>query len=127
MIYGIFWRFNDSIWRNSNQYLLLLTLILFSSVFLRGVSYFSQQYDIEFLTYAVPISFVGIVSSALLNLRATIVIALASSFLALAGGGNLGLVAMGGLGCIQPAIFLSENVDRRELKQKLIYISLFHT
>ena len=125
MIYGIFWRFNDSIWSNSNQYLLLLTLILFSSVFLRGVSYFSQQYDIEFLTYAVPISFVGIVSSALLNLRATIVIALASSFLALAGGGNLGLVAMGGLGCIQPAIFLSENVDRRELKQKLIYISLF--
>ena len=124
MIYGIFWRFNDSIWKNNNQYLLLLTLILFSSIFLRGVSYFSQQYDLEFLTYAVPISFVGIVSSALLSLRATIVIALGSSFLALAGGGNLGLVAMGGLGCIQPAIFLSENVDRRELKQKLIYISL---
>tara|TARA_B100000586_G_scaffold174275_1_gene127312 strand:- start:61 stop:2253 length:2193 start_codon:yes stop_codon:yes gene_type:complete len=124
MIYGIFWRFNDSIWKFNNQYLLLLTLILFSSVFLRGTSYFSQQYEIEFLIYAVPISFVGVVSSALLNLRATLVIALASSFLALAGGGNLGLVAMGGLGCIQPAIFLSENVDIRELKQKIVYISL---
>ena len=124
MIYGIFWRFNDSIWKFNNQYLLLLTLILFSSVFLRGTSYFSQQYEIELLIYAVPISFVGVVSSALLNLRATLVIALASSFLALAGGGNLGLVAMGGLGCIQPAIFLSENVDIRELKQKIIYISL---
>ena len=124
MIYGIFWRFNDSIWRFNNQYLLLLTLILFSSIVLRGTSYFSQQYEIEFLIYAVPISFVGVVSSALLSLRATLVIALASSFLALAGGGNLGLVAMGGLGCIQPAIFLSENVDRRELKQKIIYISL---
>ena len=124
MIYGIFWRFNDSIWQSNNQYLLLLTLILFSSVFLRGTSYFSQQYEIELLIYAVPISFVGVVSSALLSLRSTLVIALASSFLALAGGGNLGLVAMGGLGCIQPAIFLSENVDRRELKQKIIYISL---
>ena len=124
MIYGIFWRFNDSIWKFNNQYLLLLTLILFSSVFLRGTSYFSQQYDIELLIYAVPISFVGVVSSVLLSLRSTLVIALASSFLALAGGGNLGLVAMGGLGCIQPAIFLSENVDRRELKQKIIYISL---
>ncbi len=124
MIYGIFWRFNDSIWKFNNEYLLLLTLILFSSVVLRGTSYFSQQYEIEFLIYAVPISFVGVVSSALLSLRATLVIAFASSFLALAGGGNLGLVAMGGLGCIQPAIFLSENVDRRELKQKIIYISL---
>ena len=124
MIYGILWRFNDSIWKFNNEYLLLLTLILFSSVVLRGTSYFSQQYEIEFLIYAVPISFVGVVSSALLSLRATLVIAFASSFLALAGGGNLGLVAMGGLGCIQPAIFLSENVDRRELKQKIIYISL---
>jgi len=124
MIYGIFWRFNDAVWQFNNQYLLLLTLILFSSVFLRGTSYFSQQYEIELLTYAVPISFVGVVSSALLSLRSTLVIALASSFLALAGGGNLGLVAMGALGCIQPAIFLSENVDRRELKQKIIYISL---
>ncbi len=123
MIYMIFWRFDDSIWKYNNQYLLLLTLILFSSVFLRGVSYFSQQFDLKLLTYAVPISFVGVVSSALLSLRATLVIALASSFLALAGGGNLGLVAMGGLGCIQPAIFLSENIDRRELKEKIVYIS----
>ena len=100
------------------------TLILVSSLFLRGVSYFSQQSDFDFVQYALPISFVGIISVTLLNLRATLILSLSSSLLALAGGGNIGLVALGALGTIIPAIFLSEDTDRALLRERIIYISL---
>ena len=70
LIYFLFWRFNDSIWNNDKEFLLLLTLILVASVFLRGTSYFSQTLDVDFLKYGVPISFVGVISATLLNLRA---------------------------------------------------------
>ena len=102
----------------------MLTLILVSSLFLRGVSYFSQQSDFDFVQYALPISFVGIISVTLLNLRATLILSLSSSLLALAGGGNIGLVALGALGTIIPAIFLSEDTDRALLRERIIYISL---
>jgi putative nucleotidyltransferase with HDIG domain len=44
--------------------------------------------------------------------------------LALAGGGNIGLVALGALGTIIPAIFISEETDRKILRERIIYISL---
>ena len=44
--------------------------------------------------------------------------------MALAGGGNIGLVALGALGTIIPAIFLSEDTDRSLLRQRIVYISL---
>ena len=104
VLYILLWRLRDSIWLNNNELLLMLTLILISSIFLRGVSYFSQVSDLEFIQYALPISFVGILSVTLLNLRATLILSLSSSLLALAGGGNIGLVALGALGTIVPAI-----------------------
>jgi len=60
----------------------------------------------------------------LLNLRATLILSLSSSLLALAGGGNIGLVALGALGTIIPAIFISEETDRKLLRERIIYISL---
>ena len=124
VLYILLWRLRDSIWLNNNELLLMLTLILISSIFLRGVSYFSQVSDLEFIQYALPISFVGILSVTLLNLRATLILSLSSSLLALAGGGNIGLVALGALGTIVPAIFLSEDTDRSLLRQRIVYISL---
>ena len=124
ILYILLWRLRDSIWLNNNELLLMLTLILISSIFLRGVSYFSQISDLEFIQYALPISFVGILSVTLLNLRATLILSLSSSLLALAGGGNIGLVALGALGTIVPAIFLSEDTDRSLLRQRIVYISL---
>ena len=124
VLYVLLWRLRDSIWINNNELLLMLTLILISSIFLRGVSYFSQISDLEFIQYALPISFVGILSVTLLNLRATLILSLSSSLLALAGGGNIGLVALGALGTIIPAIFLSEDTDRSLLRQRIVYISL---
>jgi putative nucleotidyltransferase with HDIG domain len=124
ILYVLLWRLRDSIWKNDNELLLMLTLILISSLFLRGVSYFSQQSDFDFVQYALPISFVGIISVTLLNLRATLILSLSSSLLALAGGGNIGLVALGALGTIIPAIFLSEDTDRALLRERIIYISL---
>ena len=124
VLYILLWRLRDSIWLNNNELLLMLTLILISSLFLRGVSYFSQVSDLEFIQYALPISFVGILSVTLLNLRATLILSLSSSLLALAGGGNIGLVALGALGTIVPAIFLSEDTDRLLLRQRIVYISL---
>jgi putative nucleotidyltransferase with HDIG domain len=124
VLYVLLWRLRDSIWKNDNELLLMLTLILVSSLFLRGVSYFSQQSDFDFVQYALPISFVGIISVTLLNLRATLILSLSSSLLALAGGGNIGLVALGALGTIIPAIFLSEDTDRALLRERIIYISL---
>ena len=124
ILYVLLWRLRDSIWKNDNVLLLMLTLILVSSLFLRGVSYFSQQSDFDFVQYALPISFVGIISVTLLNLRATLILSLSSSLLALAGGGNIGLVALGALGTIIPAIFLSEDTDRALLRERIIYISL---
>jgi putative nucleotidyltransferase with HDIG domain len=124
VLYILLWRLRDSIWLNNNELLLMLTLILISSIFLRGVSYFSQVSDLEFIQYALPISFVGILSVTLLNLRATLILSLSSSLLALAGGGNIGLVALGALGTIVPAIFLSEDTDRLLLRQRIVYISL---
>ncbi|MDA9607185.1 HDIG domain-containing protein [Candidatus Actinomarina] len=124
ILYVLLWRLRDSIWKNDNELLLMLTLILVSSLFLRGVSYFSQQSDLDFIQYALPISFVGIISVTLLNLRATLILSLSSSLLALAGGGNIGLVALGALGTIIPAIFLSEDTDRALLRERIIYISL---
>ena len=124
ILYVLLWRLRDSIWKNDNELLLMLTLILVSSLFLRGVSYFSQQSDLDFVQYALPISFVGIISVTLLNLRATLILSLSSSLLALAGGGNIGLVALGALGTIIPAIFLSEDTDRALLRERIIYISL---
>ena len=124
VLYILLWRLRDSIWANDNELLLMLTLILISSIFLRGVSYFSQLSDLEFIQYALPISFVGILSVTLLNLRATLILSLSSSLLALAGGGNIGLVALGALGTIVPAIFLSEETDRALLRQRIVYISL---
>ena len=124
ILYVLLWRLRDSIWKNDNELLLMLTLILVSSLFLRGVSYFSQQSDFDFVQYALPISFVGIISVTLLNLRATLILSLSSSLLALAGGGNIGLVALGALGTIIPAIFLSEDTDRALLRERIIYISL---
>ena len=124
VLYILLWRLRDSIWINNNELLLMLTLILISSIFLRGVSYFSQVSDLEFIQYAVPISFVGILSVTLLNLRATLILSLSSSLLALAGGGNIGLVALGAIGTIIPAIFLSEDTDRSLLRQRIVYISL---
>ena len=94
-------------WNNNNEFLLLLTLILISSIFLRGISYFSQSLDLNYLKYAVPISFVGVVSAVLLNLRATLILSLSSSLLALAGGGNIGLVAMGAVLTVVPSISVS--------------------
>ena len=44
--------------------------------------------------------------------------------MALAGGGNIGLVALGALGTIIPAIFLSEDTNRSVLRQRIVYISL---
>jgi putative nucleotidyltransferase with HDIG domain len=124
VLYILLWRLRDSIWLNNNELLLMLTLILISSIFLRGVSYFSHVSDLEFIQYALPISFVGILSVTLLNLRATLILSLSSSLLALAGGGNIGLVALGALGTIVPAIFLSEDTDRLLLRQRIVYISL---
>ena len=124
VLYVFLWRLRDSIWANDNELLLMLTLILISSIFLRGVSYFSQVSDLEFIQYALPVSFVGIISVTLLNLRATLILSLSSSLLALAGGGNIGLVALGALGTIIPAIFLSEDTDRALLRQRIVYISL---
>ena len=124
VLYVLLWRLKDSIWANDNELLLMLTLILISSIFLRGVSYFSQISDLEFIQYALPISFVGIISVTLLNLRATLILSLSSSLLALAGGGNIGLVALGALGTIIPGIFLSEDTDRALLRQRIVYISL---
>jgi len=124
ILYVLLWRLRDSIWKNDNELLLMLTLILVSSLFLRGVSYFSQQSDLDFVQYALPVSFVGIISVTLLNLRATLILSLSSSLLALAGGGNIGLVALGALGTIIPAIFLSEDTDRALLRERIIYISL---
>src|SRR5210317_2489961 len=124
VLYILLWRLRDTIWANDNELLLMLTLILISSIFLRGVSYFSQLSDLEFIQYSLPISFVGILSVTLLNLRATLILSLSSSLLALAGGGNIGLVALGALGTIVPAIFLSEDTDRLLLRQRIVYISL---
>ena len=124
LIYFLLWRFKDSMWNNNNEFLLLLTLILISSIFLRGISYFSQSFDLNYLKYAVPISFVGVVSAVLLNLRATLILSLSSSLLALAGGGNIGLVAMGAVLTVVPSIFLSEDIDRITLRQRIIYITL---
>ena len=124
LIYFLLWRFKDSMWNNDNEFLLLLTLILISSIFLRGISYFSQSLDLNYLKYAVPISFVGVVSAVLLNLRATLILSLSSSLLALAGGGNIGLVAMGAVLTVVPSIFLSEDIDRITLRERIIYIIL---
>ena len=124
VLYILLWRLRDSIWTNDNELLLMLTLILISSLFLRGVSYFSQLSDLEFIQYSLPISFVGILSVTLLNLRATLILSLSSSLLALAGGGSVGLVALGALGTIVPAIFLSEETDRSLLRERIVYISL---
>jgi putative nucleotidyltransferase with HDIG domain len=124
LIYFLFWRFNDSIWNNDKEFLLLLTLILIASVFLRGTSYFSQTLELDYLKYGVPISFVGVVSATLLNLRASLVLSLSSALLALAGGGNIGLLALGGILSILPSVFISENIDRRLLRERIIYISL---
>jgi putative nucleotidyltransferase with HDIG domain len=124
LIYFLFWRFNDSIWNNDKEFLLLLTLILIASVFLRGTSYFSQTLDLDYLKYGVPISFVGVVSATLLNLRASLVLSLSSALLALAGGGNIGLLALGGILSILPSVFISEDIDRRLLRERIIYISL---
>ena len=124
LIYFLLWRFKDSMWNNNNEFLLLLTLILISSIFLRGISYFSQSLDLNYLKYAVPISFVGVVSAVLLNLRATLILSLSSSLLALAGGGNIGLVAMGAVLTVVPSIFLSEDIDRITLRHRIIYITL---
>ncbi len=124
LIYFLLWRFKDSMWNNDNEFLLLLTLILVSSIFLRGISYFSQSLDLNYLKYAVPISFVGVVSAVLLNLRATLILSLSSSLLALAGGGNIGLVAMGAVLTVVPSIFLSEDINRITLRERIIYITL---
>ena len=124
VLYILLWRLRDSIWANDNELLLMLTLILISSIFLRGVSYFSQLSDLAFIQYSLPISFVGILSVTLLNLRATLILSLSSSLLALAGGGSVGLVALGALGTIVPAIFLSEETDKSLLRERIVYISL---
>ena len=124
LIYFLFWRFNDSVWNNDKEFLLLLTLILFASVFLRGTSYFSQTLELDYLKYGVPISFVGVVSATLLNLRASLVLSLSSALLALAGGGNIGLFALGGILSILPSVFISEKIDRRVLRERIIYISI---
>jgi putative nucleotidyltransferase with HDIG domain len=124
LIYFLFWRFNDSVWNNDKEFLLLLTLILVASVFLRGTSYFSQTLEIDYLKYGVPISFVGVVSATLLNLRASLVLSLSSALLALAGGGNIGLFALGGILSILPSVFISEKIDRRLLRERIIYISI---
>ena len=124
LIYFLLWRFKDSMWNNDNEFLLLLSLILVSSIFLRGISYFSQSFDLNYLKYAVPISFVGVVSAVLLNLRATLILSHSSSLLALAGGGNIGLVAMGAVLTVVPSIFLSEDIDRITLRERIIYITL---
>tara|TARA_B000000441_G_scaffold45087_1_gene29681 strand:+ start:146 stop:2311 length:2166 start_codon:yes stop_codon:yes gene_type:complete len=124
VLYILLWRLRDSIWANDNELLLMLTLILISSIFLRGVSYFSQLSDLEYWINSLPISFVGILSVTLLNLRATLILSLSSSLLALAGGGSVGLVALGALGTIVPAIFLSEETDRSLLRERIVYISL---
>ena len=124
LIYFLFWRFNDSVWNNDKEFLLLLTLILVASVFLRGTSYFSQTLELDYLKYGVPISFVGVVSATLLNLRASLVLSLSSALLALAGGGNIGLFALGGILSILPSVFISEKIDRRLLRERIIYISI---
>ena len=124
VLYVLLWRLKDSIWKNDNELLLILTLLLMSSLSLRGVSYFSQLSDFKFIQYGLPISFIGIISMTLLNLRATLILSLSSSLLALAGGGNIGLVALGALGTIIPAIFISEETDRKLLRERIIYISL---
>ena len=124
LIYFLFWRFNDSVWNNDKEFLLLLTLILVASVFLRGTSYFSQTLELDYLNYGVPISFVGVVSATLLNLRASLVLSLSSALLALAGGGNIGLFALGGILSILPSVFISEKIDRRLLRERIIYISI---
>ena len=124
LIYFLFWRFNDSVWNNDKEFVLLLTLILVASVFLRGTSYFSQTLELDYLKYGVPISFVGVVSATLLNLRASLVLSLSSALLALAGGGNIGLFALGGILSILPSVFISEKIDRRLLRERIIYISI---
>ena len=124
LIYFLFWRFNDSVWNNDKEFLLLLTLILVASVFLRGTSYFSQTLELDYLKYGVPISFVGVLSATLLNLRASLVLSLSSALLALAGGGNIGLFALGGILSILPSVFISEKIDRRLLRERIIYISI---
>ena len=124
VMYILLWRLKDSIWKNDNELLLILTLLFMSSLTLRGVSYFSQLSDYKFIQYGLPVSFIGIISMTLLNLRATLILSLSSSLLALAGGGNIGLVALGALGTIIPAIFISEETDRKLLRERIIYISL---
>jgi len=124
VLYILLWRLKDSIWKNDNELLLILTLLFMSSLSLRGVSYFSQLSDYKFIQYGLPVSFIGIISMTLLNLRATLILSLSSSLLALAGGGNIGLVALGALGTIIPAIFISEETDRKLLRERIIYISL---
>ena len=124
VLYVLLWRLKDSIWKNDNELLLIFTLLFVSSLSLRGVSYFSQLSDFKFIQYGLPISFIGIISMTLLNLRATLILSLSSSLLALAGGGNIGLVALGALGTIIPAIFISEETDRKLLRERIIYISL---
>jgi len=124
VLYVLLWRLKDSIWKNDNELLLILSLLFMSSLSLRGVSYFSQLSDYKFIQYGLPISFIGIISMTLLNLRATLILSLSSSLLALAGGGNIGLVALGALGTIIPAIFISEETDRKILRERIIYISL---
>jgi len=124
VLYVLLWRLKDSIWKNDNELLLILTLLFMSSLSLRGVSYFSQLSDFKYIQYGLPISFIGIISMTLLNLRATLILSLSSSLLALAGGGNIGLVALGALGTIIPAIFISEETDRKILRERIIYISL---
>ena len=49
VLYVLLWRLRDSIWKNDNELLLMLTLILVSSIFLRGVSYYSNLSDLDFL------------------------------------------------------------------------------
>ncbi len=77
LIYFLLWRFKDSMWNNNNEFLLLLTLILISSIFLRGISYFSQSLDLN-----------------------------------------------GAVLTVVPSIFLSEDIDRITLRQRIIYITL---
>ena len=118
VLYVLLWRLRDSIWKNDNELLLMLTLILVSSIFLRGVSYYSNLSDLDFIQYALPVSFVGVISVILLNLRATLILSLSSSLLALAGGGNIGLVALGALGTIIPAVFLYRRHRQVSTKRK---------
>ena len=118
-MYVLLWRLRDSIWKNDNELLLMLTLILVSSIFLRGVSYYSNLSDLDFIQYALPVSFVGVISVILLNLRATLILSLSSSLLALAGGGNIGLVALGALGQLSRRYFYQKTQTGLYLEKEL--------